>query len=103
MRFFIQICCQTRDENEPWKLAKEDTNKCEDILYNCCNIIFNINNLLKPYLIETTKYVENFLNDKIDKWEYKRLNNVNLSKEIKPLFTRYDKSLIEEERKLLNK
>ena len=100
---FINYSNKYFDENEPWKLAKEDTNKCEDILYNCCNIIFNINNLLKPYLIETTKYVENFLNNKIDKWEYKRLNNVNLSKEIKPLFARYDKSLIEEERKLLNK
>lgn len=100
---FINYSNKYFDENEPWKLAKEDTNKCEDILYNCCNIIFNINNLLKPYLIETTKYVENFLNDKIDKWEYKRLKNINLSKEINPLFTRYDKSIIEEERKLLNK
>ena len=100
---FINYSNKYFDENEPWKLAKEDISKCEDILYNCCNIIFNINNLLKPYLFETTKKVEDFLNNKIDKWEYKRLNNVNLSKEIKPLFTRYDKSLIEEERKLLNK
>lgn len=100
---FISYSNKYFDENEPWKLAKEDINKCEDILYNCCNIIFNINNLLKPYLVETTKYVEDFFNYSIDKWEYRRLNNVNLSKGINPLFTRYDKSIIEEERKLLNK
>ena len=100
---FINYSNKYFDENEPWKLAKEDVSKCEDILYNCCNIIFNINNLLKPYLIETTKYVEEFLNDKIDKWKYRRLNNINLFKEIKPLYTRYDKSIIEKERQLLNK
>ena len=90
-------------KNEPWKLAKEDTNKCEEILYNCCNIILNINNLLKPYFVETTKRVETYLNASINEWNYKKLNCVNLSKEINPLFIRYDKSLIEEERKLLNK
>lgn len=100
---FINYSNKYFDDNEPWKLAKEDVSKCEDILYNCCNIIFNINNLLKPYLVETTKYVEDFLNESIEQWEYRRLNNVNLSKEINPLFTRYDKSIIEEERKLLNK
>ena len=91
------------DENEPWKLAKEDINKCEDILYNCCNIIFNINNLLKPYLCETTKKVEEYLNSNINSWNYQKLDNIALSKEINPLFTRYDKSKIEEEKEKLNK
>ena len=52
---FINYSNKYFDENKPWKLAKEDVIKCEDILYNCCNIIFNINNLLKPYFVETTK------------------------------------------------
>ena len=98
---FINYSNKYFDENEPWKLAKEDTNKCEDILYNCCNIILNINNLLKPYFIETTKSVENYLNASINEWYYKRLNFVNLSKEINPLFIRYDKSKIEEEKSKL--
>ena len=89
------------DQNEPWRLAKEDANKCEDILYNCCNIIFNVNNLLKPYLFETTKIVEKYLNRSINSWNYQKLGNVELSKEIEPLFIRYDKSKIEEERNLL--
>ena len=100
---FINYSNKYFDENEPWKLAKENVSKCEDILYNCCNIIFNINNLLKPYLIETTKYVDSFLNYSIDKWEYERLNTVNLSKEIIPLYERYDKSVIDEEKSKLKK
>ena len=100
---FINYSNKYFDENEPWKLAKENKSKCEEILYNCCNIIFNINNLLKPYLIETTKKVEEYLNDSINNWNYKKLNKVNLQKEINPLFTRYDKSKIEEERENLKK
>lgn len=98
---FINYSNKYFDENEPWKLAKEDITKCEDILYNCCNIIFNVNNLLKPYLFETTKKVEEYLNSNIDSWNYQKLDGVQLSKEIEPLFIRYDKSKIEEERDLL--
>ena len=98
---FINYSNKYFDENEPWKLAKEDITKCEDILYNCCNIIFNVNNLLKPYLFETTKKVEKYLNSNIDSWNYQKLDGVQLSKEIEPLFIRYDKTKIEEERDLL--
>ena len=72
-------------------------------MYNCCNIIFNINNLLKPYLIQTTKKVEEYLNSSINIWDYQRLEKVELSKEIEPLFIRYDKKVIAEERDLLGK
>ena len=89
------------DENEPWKLAKENINKCEEVLYNCCNIIFNINNLLKPYLFETTKKVEDYLNCNINSWNYKKLEKVELVKEINPLFIRYDKKIIIEEKEKL--
>ena len=100
---FINYSNKYFDENEPWKLAKEDREKCEDILYNCCNIIFNANNLLKPYLFETTKKVEEYLNSYNDSWGYKQLNNVVLTSQIDPLFIRYDKSRIDEEREQLNK
>ena len=90
------------DEKEPWKLAKEDSDKCEEILYNCCNIIFNINNLLKPYLINTTKKVEDFLNETNSKWSYQKLSKVKLKSEIGTLFQRYDKKLIEKEKEILN-
>ena len=100
---FINYSNRYFDENEPWKLAKEDPAKGEEVLYNCSNIIFNINNLLKPYFIETTNSVEEYLNEKNTKWEYKKLSKVELASVINPLFTRYDKTKIDEERALLNK
>ena len=98
---FINYSNKYFDVNEPWKLVNEDSNKCEEILYNCCNIIFNINNLLKPYLVETTKKVEDYLKSNINEWNYKRLEKVDLLGEIIPLFVRYDKVKIAEERENL--
>lgn len=100
---FIAFSNKYFDENEPWNLAKTDANACEKVLYNCCNIIFNINNLLKPYLIESTPKVENYLNKSINEWKYVKLDKVDLSKDIEALFVRYDKSLIDEEKSILGK
>ena len=100
---FISFANKYFDENEPWNLAKTDREKAEKVLYNCSNIIYNINNILKPYLIESTTKVEKFLGKSINKWEYNRLDEVNLSKEIEALFVRYDKSLIDEEKNVLGK
>ena len=100
---FISYSNKYFDENEPWNLAKTDVTKCEKVLYNCCNIILNINNLLKPYLVESTIKVENYLNKAIKTWNYERLEEVNLEKDIEALFVRYDKSLIEEEKSILGK
>ena len=100
---YIAVANKYFDEKEPWKLAKEDKDACSEVLYNCCNIIFNINNLLKPYLIETTVKVEKYLNEENSKWEYKRLSKVSLDSNIEALFQRYDKGLIEKEKALLNK
>ena len=47
------------------------------------------------------KIVEKYLNRSINSWNYQKLGNVELSKEIEPLFIRYDKSKIKEERSLL--
>lgn len=100
---FISYSNKYFDENEPWNLAKTDVAKCENILYNCCNIILNVNNLLKPYLVESTVKVENYLNKGIKTWEYARLDEVNISSDIEALFVRYDKSRIEEEKSILGK
>ena len=50
-----------------------------------------------------TKRVEEYLNSNINSWNYQRLEKADLSKEIEPLFIRYDKSKIEKERDLLRK
>lgn len=78
------------DSEKPWILFKEDKIKCEEILYNCCNIIYNINNLLKPYLVDCTKIVEDYLTSYINDWNYHRLDKVNISNNIEPLFIRYE-------------
>lgn len=100
---FIAFSNKYFDENEPWNLAKTDKDACEKILYNCCNIILNVNNILKPYLIESTVKVEKYLNKNISNWNYERLDVVNLEKDIEALFIRYDKSLIDEEKEILGK
>ena len=100
---FIMYSNKYFDENEPWALAKTNRDECERVLYNCVNIIFNINNLLKPYLIESTVKVEDYLNNSINEWKYERLNKVELKSNIEALFVRYDKSLIDEEKEILGK
>ena len=85
------------DSNEPWVLAKTNIEECKRILFNCVNIILNINTLLKPYLVHSTDKVEEYLNIKTTKWEYSQIKKVNLSNEINPLYVRYDKKLIEDE------
>lgn len=100
---FIMYSNKYFDENEPWALAKTNKDECERVLYNCVNIIFNINNLLKPYLIESTVKVEDYLNDSINEWKYVKLNKVELKSNIEALFVRYDKSLIDEEKEILGK
>lgn len=86
------------DEKQPWILAKEDKEKCNEILFNCCNIIYNINTLLKPYLPNTSLRVEDFINKNNNEWKYERLDKAKISNNLTTLFERYDKKLIEEEK-----
>ena len=86
------------DEKQPWILAKTDIVKCNNVLFNCVNIVSNVNTLLKPYLPFSCEKVESFLNTMVSKWEYNVILNVSLSKEIKPLYERYDKRVIDEEK-----
>lgn len=86
------------DEKEPWNLFKTNKEECEKVLYNCVNIIFNINNLLKPYLVDTTIKVEEYIHCFNKEWNYKSIDKVDLVENIDPLFIRYDKKIIDEEK-----
>ena len=79
-------------------MIKTNKEECEKILFNCVNIIFNINTLLKPYLPFSSDKVENYLNEPNNKWKYKTISKVDINKDINPLYERYDKSKIEEEK-----
>ena len=94
---FVSYANKYFDENQPWILAKENKEKCNEVLFNCCNIIYNINTLLKPYLPFTSAKIETFINNSNDEWLYKRLEKLEVSKEISVLYERYDKSVIDVE------
>lgn len=94
---FISFANKYFDEKQPWILAKTDIDECNNVLFNCVNIISNINTLLKPYLPFSCEKVEGFLNAKVSNWEYNTISNIFLSKDIKPLYERYDKAKIVEE------
>ncbi len=98
---FISFANKYFDEKQPWILAKQDINKCNEVLFNCVNIIYNINTLLKPFLPFTSEIVENYLNCNNNEWSYKTIDKVIIKDNIKPLYERYDKKIIEEEVNLL--
>ena len=91
------------DEKAPWILAKTDINECNKVLFNCLNIIYNVNTLLKPYLPFSCETVDKYLNKKTNKWKYERVSDIKIESDIKPLYIRYDKKVIEEEKQRLNK
>ena len=85
------------DEKQPWILAKTDSDKCNNVLYNCCNIIYNINLLLKPYLPFSAEKVEEYFKVSSEEWIYKKIDKVEILEDVQPLYERYDKKVIEEE------
>lgn len=94
---FISYANKYFDEKAPWILAKENKQKCNDVLFNCCNIIYNVNTLLKPYLPFTCDKVDEYLRISNSNWGYKSIDKVDISNDINPLYERYDKKIIDEE------
>ena len=87
----VNIANKYFDSLKPWILYKEDINKCNEVLFNCCNIILNINTLLKPFIPNSCEKVNNFINIDNQKWEYKELELLELlelNEFIEPLYKR---------------
>lgn len=103
MKIMISFANKYFDEKQPWILAKTDINECNHILFNCVNIIYNINALLKPYLPFSCEKVENYLGCQNFQWKYESISTVSIKKDIQPLYERYDKSVIAFEREKLKK
>ncbi len=74
---FISFANKYFDEKQPWILAKTDIDECNNVLFNCVNIISNVNTLLKPYLPFSCEKVEGFLNTKFSNWEYHIISNIS--------------------------
>ena len=94
---FISYANKYFDEKQPWILVKNDKDKCNEVLFNCCNIILNINNLLKPYLPFSSEIISKYLNQDINEWKYQKISKIYINKNIKTLYERYDKSIIDKE------
>ena len=99
---FISYANKYFDEKQPWVLAKEDIKECNKVLLNCVNIISNVNTLLKPYLPFSCDIVEDYINISNPNWKYVPVKDIKIKEEIKPLYERYDKKVIEEEINKLN-
>ncbi|MGN1328031.1 MAG: methionine--tRNA ligase [Clostridia bacterium] len=74
------------DENKPWVLYKEDTNKFNDVIYNCANIIANLANLFEPVMPTACNKLKEYLNIDISKWEKITLDQEIKLENIEPLF-----------------
>ncbi len=99
---FISYANKYFDEKQPWVLAKEDLKECNKVLLNCVNIISNVNTLLKPYLPFSCETVEDYINIYNNEWKYVAVKDIKIKEEIKPLYERYDKKVIEDEVNKLN-
>ena len=62
-----------------------------------------MNTLLKPYLPFSCEKVEKYLNNVNLKWEYQKISNVSIAGDIRPLYERYDKEIIKQEKEKLKK
>ncbi len=84
------------DQGRPWITRNTDLKSCENTLYNCAWLIANLAVLLEPFLPFSSQKVRSWLG--IDnRWEIKEISPGLPIPEIEILFTRIDKSVIEEE------
>ena len=79
---------------------KEDKERCRNTLYNCVQIIANLSNLLEPFVPESAAKIRQFLNIEKPIWSFVELKDVSVN-ELSFLFTRIDKSKIDEEIQLM--
>jgi len=112
---FSFICSANKyfDDQQPWITVKNDINKCREtlhtcvqiIVHTCVQIIVNLSILLNPFLPFSSDKIRNMLriDDMIVGWEYTEIAAGSRIGEVKTLFERIDKKVIEEENRLLTK
>jgi methionyl-tRNA synthetase len=93
------------DEKAPWKKIKEDKNAAATSLYTAINVISRLKTMLSPYLPFSSQKVHEYLgfDGKVEDagWKPQPVAAGQKLREPKPLFTKLDESIIEEETKRL--
>lgn len=73
----ISWCDSYIDENKPWELAKTDTDKLAEIIYNLIEIIAHLSFAILPYYPETSPKIWAKLNlQKADKMTFKQMQKI---------------------------
>ncbi|MDD5339527.1 MAG: methionine--tRNA ligase [Dehalococcoidales bacterium] len=93
------------DEKAPWKKIKEDKQAAATSLYVAINVIAQLKTMFYPFLPYSSQKVHEYLGfeGKIENsgWKKQEAAAGQQLKEPKPLFTKLDESIIEEETKRL--
>ena len=77
------------DTNEPWKAAKEDVARFNDIIYTCSTIIANLASLFEPIMPEACHKLFDYLHIDKPEWKYITAQAGILTEPVEPLFERY--------------
>jgi methionyl-tRNA synthetase len=89
------------DEKAPWKKIKEDRQAAGSSLYVAINVIARLKTMLSPFLPFSSQKVYEYLgyegNMESSGWEAKPVPPGQKLREPRPLFTKLDESIIEEE------
>ena len=89
------------DEKSPWKVIKEDRQSAANSLYTALSIISQLKTMLYPFLPFSSQKVHEFLgfegNIEDCGWQWQPLPPGQRLLEPKPLFTKLDEKLVEEE------
>ena len=97
---FVRFANKYFDSGAPWKTRTENRDKCKNTLFNCVQIIANLALILYPFLPFSSEKLISLLSLN-NEWKPQFVSEGYDVPEIKPLFERLDKSVIEEETKKL--
>lgn len=93
---YVRTANKYFDEEKPWILINEDLSKAKSTLKTCLYIILNLARLLYPFLPFSSKNIVDMLGLEEIKWE-EQIDLPTSIKEVRPLFDRLNKELIEVE------
>jgi methionyl-tRNA synthetase len=93
---FVRSSNKYFDTEQPWITRNTDLNACHNTLFNCVQIIANLSLLLYPFLPFSSEEVCRWLGLS-GKWEKQAVAQGHPIPEIRILFERLDKRIIDEE------